>query len=98
MIISNKLLLADFVRRHSQAVRSLNKWLAEVSVALWKSHNDLKTTFPSADYVGNSRYVFNIGGNKYRIVAVVLFINGIFELRFVGTHDDYDKIKDCSEI
>ena len=69
MIISNKLLLADFVRRHSQAVRPLNKWLAEVSVALWKSHNDLKTTFPSADYIGNSRYVFNIGGDKYRIVA-----------------------------
>lgn len=98
MIISNKLLLVDFVQKHSQAVKSLNKWVDEVSAASWQSHNELKATFPSADYVGNSRYVFNVGGNKYRVIAVVLFINGVFELRFVGTHDDYDKIKDCSEI
>ena len=98
MIISNKLLLVDFVQKHSQAVKPLNKWVDEVSAASWQSHNELKVTFPSADYVGNSRYVFNVGGNKYRVIAVVLFINGVFELRFVGTHDDYDKIKDCSEI
>lgn len=98
MIISNKLLLVDFVQKHSQAVKPLNKWATEVTSASWQSHNDLKSTFPSADYVGNGRYVFNIGGNKYRIVAVVLFVNGVFELRFVGTHNEYDKIKDCSEI
>ena len=62
------------------------------------THNDLKDTFPSADYVGNGRYVFNISGNNFRIVAVVLFIGGILELRFVGTHAEYDKIKNCSEI
>ena len=92
MILSNKLLLSDFVRKHSQAVKPLN-----VAEAVWQSHNDVKATFPSADYVKNGRYVFNIGGNKYRIVAVVLFIGGVMELRFVGTHEEYDKI-DCSEI
>ena len=90
MILSNKLLLSDFVRKHSQAVE-------KVAEAVWQSHNDVKATFPSADYVKNGRYVFNIGGNKYRIVAVVLFIGGVMELRFVGTHEEYDKI-DCSEI
>ena len=97
LILSNKLLLSDFVRKHSQAVKPLNAWVEKVSEAIWQSHNDVKATFPSADYVKNGRYVFNIGGNKYRIVAVVLFVGGVMELRFVGTHEEYDKI-DCSEI
>jgi mRNA interferase HigB len=53
--------------------------------------------FPAADYVGNSRYVFNIRGNNYGVVAVVVFISGILKIRFVGTHFEYDKI-DCKTI
>lgn len=98
MIISNKVILNEYVQRHSGAVKPLNRWLKEVSDAKWQSHQDLKKTFPSADYVKDGRYVFNIGGNKYRLVAVVLFIEGIMILRFIGTHAEYDKIKDCSEI
>ena len=56
------------------------------------NHADLKQMFPSADYVKNGRYVFNIGGNNYRIVAVVFFIGGVMNIRFVGTHAEYDKI------
>ena len=48
--------------------------------------------FPSADYVKNGRYVFNIGGNNYRVVTVVIFIGGVVNVRFVGTHAEYDKI------
>lgn len=48
-------------------------------------------------YVKNGRYVFNIGGNNYRIVAVVIFIGDVINIRFVGTHQEYDKI-DCSTI
>jgi len=68
-----------------------------VEEAVWKNHNDLKQTFPSADYVGNARYVFNIKGNGYRIVAVVVFIAGTLTVRFVGTHEEYDRI-DCKTI
>ncbi len=98
MVISNKILLEAFVRKQARAAKPLNKWVEEISAASWKTHNDLKTTFPTADYVGKSRYVFNIGGNKYRLVAVVVFVGGVMEIRFVGTHDEYDKIKDCSEL
>lgn len=98
MLISNKLILEEFVQRHSRAVKPINRWLEEVKKVSWLSHQDLKKTFPSADYVGNSRYVFNISGNNFRIVAVVLFIGGVLELRFVGTHSEYDKIRNCSEI
>lgn len=99
MIVFNKIILDDYVQEgHSGAVKPLNRWLKKVSDAQWQNHQDLKKTFPSADYVKDGRYVFNIGGNKYRLVAVVLFIEGILILRFIGTHAEYDKIKDCSEI
>lgn len=97
MIIANKILLDDFVQKHVQALNPINKWLVQVLEANWHTHAELKKQFPTADYVKNGRYVFNIGGNKFRIVAVVLFVGGIMNIRFVGTHAEYDKI-DCSRI
>ena len=64
----------------------------------WKSHAELKQAFPSADYVGNDRYVFNISGNKFRLVTIVVFFQGFLHIRFVGTHAEYDKIKDIKNI
>lgn len=52
---------------------SLRAWNDKVEHAEWTSHADLKRDFPSADYVGNDRYVFNIKGNNYRLVVVVIF-------------------------
>ena len=66
--------------------------------AFWKKHPDLKAAFPSADYVGNDRYVFNISGNKFRLVTIVVFFQGFLHIRFVGTHAEYDKIKDIKNI
>lgn len=98
MIISNKVLLSDFAQKHSRSVNPLNKWINEVLKASWQNHKELKDTFPSADYVGNGRYVFNIGGNNYRIITIVLFVNGIMDIRFIGTHAEYSKLKNCAEV
>lgn len=92
MIIANKEILDDFIQTHAQAAKPLNKWIDEVKGAKWQRHSDIKTMFPSADYVKNGRYVFNIGGNNYRLVAVVIFIGGVVNIRFIGTHAEYDKI------
>lgn len=97
MIIANKIILDNFIQTHAQAVKPLNKWVDVVKAAQWSSHSELISMFPSADYVKNGRYVFNIGGNNYRIVAVVIFVGGVMNIRFVGTHSEYDKI-DCSTI
>ena len=97
MIIANKVLLDDFVQTHANAVKPLNKWIEEVRTAQCTSHMDLKKMFPSADYIKNGRYVFNIGGNNYRVVAVVVFVAGVMTIRFVGTHAEYNKI-DCATI
>lgn len=58
---------------------------------------DMRADFGSVDFVGNQHYVFNIGGNKYRLVVVVKFVMGYVFIRWVGSHSDYDKI-DCSMI
>lgn len=56
MKVFNKEILDDFVQRHAQSAKPLNRWIESVSNAQWKSHSELKETFPSADYVKNGRY------------------------------------------
>lgn len=63
----------------------------------WENFAELKAVYPKTDYIGNDRYVFNIKGNKYRIVTMILFQVRTVYIRFVGTHKEYDKI-DCSTI
>lgn len=58
----------------------------------------MKETFNSVDYVGNDRYVFNLAGNKFRLVAIVRFnLQKVF-IRFISTHKEYDKIQDIKNI
>ena len=98
MQITNALLLNDFCKKHASAFDAIERWVAIVSKANWKNHSELKSEFPSADYMGNKRYVFNIKGNRFRLIVVVVFIAGSVDVRFVGTHDEYDKITDIENI
>lgn len=97
MRIFNKDYLEDFAKKHADSKTALNRWIQSIEEAKWENHAELKQMFPSADYVGNSRYVFNIRGNNYRLVVAIVFIAGIISIRFIGTHADYDRI-DCSTI
>lgn len=97
MIIITKTILNEFGRQHTDAMPALNEWYAVVKAADWNSLANIKQTFNSVDYVGNDRYVFNIKGNHYRIVAMIFFDKRTLFIRFVGTHAQYDKI-DCSTI
>ena len=92
------MMIVDFCRKHARATNSFAKWLDEVINAEWEDHMELKELFPHADYVGNGRYVFNVSGNKFRLVALVLFVDGKLDVRYVGTHADYSKLKNCSEL
>lgn len=90
--------IEEFADRHPDAKAALERWSAVVKAATWKHHADLKKDFPSADYVGNNRYVFNIKGNNYRTVVMLVFFAGTVAIRFIGTHKEYDKIKDIKTI
>jgi mRNA interferase HigB len=98
MIITNKELLEKYSQKHVIVRNPVEKWIKDVSAAQWKSFNDLRANFPSADYVGNGRVVFNIKGNDYRLIVIVLYVINVVEVRWIGTHAEYDKIKDCSII
>ena len=97
MKIRNKDFLDKYGTNHANIRNALQHWIDFVEEAEWKSHNELKLDFPSADYVGNRRYVFNIQGNNYRLVVIVLFIEGYLKIRFIGTHAEYNRI-DCKTI
>lgn len=89
--------LKEYIQRRPDAKVALQDWVTKVKKSEWKDFADVKQTFRSSDYIGNQRYVFNIKGNTFRLVAVVKFIIGFVYIRFVGTHDEYVKI-DCSKI
>ena len=97
MKIWGKEILEKFASRHVDITDALQRWIDFVEEINWKSHVELKSDFPTADYVGNNRYVFNIRGNNYRIVTVIVFISGILKIRFIGTHPEYEKI-DCKTV
>lgn len=97
MKILKKELIDAYIRKHADSKEAFNKWVELVEESEWKGHSDLKQQFPTADYVGNSRYVFNIRGNKYRLVVAVVFVAGFMTVRFIGTYAEYDKVN-CSII
>lgn len=76
---------------------ALERWYDVAEKAEWHNFSDIKTDFSAVDNVGNQHYVFNIRGNRYRLVVVIKFVMGYIYIRFVGTHEEYDKI-DCSTI
>ena len=98
MIVYGKEILEAFVLKHAITENAVDRWLQIVEENTFKNFNDVKILFPSADYVGNERYVFNLKGNNYRIITVIVFTGNAFVVRWIGTHADYTKIEDCSKI
>lgn len=97
MRIITLLRIKEFVEKHSDADIALRDWYKKTQNCEWKSFSEVKETFNSADYVGNNRFVFNIKGNNYRLIAIIIFASQKVYIRFIGTHKDYDKI-DASNI
>lgn len=75
----------------------LRAWFAEAESACWARPSDLKAQFLSASILRDGRAVFNIAGNKYRLVAWINYPYGVLYIRFIGTHAEYDRI-DAQEI
>ena len=98
MHIISKSKLLEYYDKHAEAAEPLLRWYDVTMRAKWTNFNDIKRDFPSADYVGNQHYVFNIKGNSFRLIVVIKFVPGLVFIRFVGTHAEYDKIIDCSLI
>ncbi len=77
---------------HSDAEESLKTWYEEASHVNWRSPLDVKAAHRNASVIANNRVVFNIKGNKYRLITLIRYDIGIIYIRFIGTHAEYDKI------
>ncbi len=93
MVIISKTTLNKFFEQYPSATGPVLQWYGRVKEADWTNFADLRKLFPATDYVGNDLYVFNLGGNKYRLIARVFFSVRTVYIRFIGTHSQYDKVK-----
>ncbi len=84
--------IREFIKDHPDSAVKLGRWYKWMKKGNFKNLNEIKRKFSGLDYLGNDRYVFNISGNKYRLVAVVFLSTKIVLIRFIGTHAEYDKI------
>lgn len=84
--------LRAFWEKHADAEVPLRTWYKIVEKADWKDTHELKKVYADASVVGNNRVVFNIKGNRYRIVVYTIFKFRKMFIRFVGTHEQYDRI------
>lgn len=84
--------LREYWEIHPDTRIPLSEWYIKVGKAKWKSFSDMRKDFGSVDFVGGHRYVFNIKGNAHRLVVAVKFTPQLVYIRFVGTHNEYDRI------
>ena len=92
MRIISRRILREFWEKHPDACVPLQTWFQDVERASWIGPSDIKAVFRNASFLANNRVVFNIKGNHYRLVVVVVYQHGVVYIRFVGTHAEYDKV------
>ena len=92
MRIISRRTLREFWAKHPDAEQPLQAWYANAKRADWKTPSDVKAIYRNSSIVANNRVVFNIKGNTYRLVAAIDYQYSVIYIRFVGTHQTYNKI------
>ena len=84
--------LKEYYSKHANVKGPLESWYHEAKTADWKTPQDIKNQYRSADILPGNRVVFHIKKNNYRLIVHIHYNKGIVFIRFVGTHAEYDKI------
>ena len=84
--------LNEFSKKHADARKSLATWKKATEDALWKNKQDVLKDFPKAKMIANNRARYEIVHTIYRLIAHIDYIDRIVEIRFIGTHNEYDRI------
>ena len=92
MRVIKKTTLQKFWNEFPDSQMALMAWFKEAEKAFWKSPSDIKRQYRSASIIADNRVVFNICGNKYRLVVKINYGYGMVYIRFLGTHKQYDKV------
>ena len=89
--------IREFIKDHPDSAIKLVRWYKWMKKGKFRNLNEIKRKFSSVDYIGNDRYVFNIAGNRYRLVAMINFKAKRTYIRYIGTHAKYNKTN-CKSI
>lgn len=92
MRVIAKKILREFWEKHNDSEEQLKTWYKEASKANWVSPSDIKAEYAKASVLKSSRVVFNVCGNKYWLIVEINYHRQWIFIRFIGTHNDYDKI------
>ncbi|MBL7149893.1 MAG: type II toxin-antitoxin system HigB family toxin [Candidatus Cloacimonetes bacterium] len=92
MIIVQRKVLNEFSRTYDDVSDQVSAFIKELERAKWKNPNHLKERFPKASILGNKCYVFDLKGNKYRVVVKINYKKQIVQIKWAGLHKEYDKI------
>lgn len=84
--------LREFWEKHPDAEEALQAWYGDAERAHWETPADIRAVYQSASILASNRVVFNIRGNRYRLVVQIHYNTQIVYIRFVGTHAEYDRI------
>jgi mRNA interferase HigB len=87
-----KKILRDFWESNPEVEDQLKSWYQEAFKSSWPNPNYVKDEFPNSRLIPNNRVIFNIKGNQYRLIVRVNYKYQMIYVRFIGTHEDYDKI------
>lgn len=93
MVVIAKGALNRFIEKFPAAKEAVYRWYRLTKEADWNDLLALKRTFSTADYVGDGLIVFNMGGNKYRVICRVIFRSRTVYIVWIGPHTLYDKVK-----
>lgn len=91
MKVVGRQLIEDFCSGHPDARGRLSAWHAEAERAVWKTPAHVRERYPSVSFLSDNRIVFNIGGNRFRLLVRVAYNLQTVVILKVGTHADYDK-------
>lgn len=92
MRVIAKKILREFWVKHNDSEEQLKTWFKEASKANWSSPADIKAEYAKASILKSGRVVFNICGNRYRLIVDINYTRQWVFIRFIGTHNDYDQI------
>ncbi|TLV01229.1 type II toxin-antitoxin system HigB family toxin [Dyadobacter luticola] len=92
MVIIKSKTLHDYCLMYPKARVAISEWASKTESSDWANFIEIKSVFNSVDYVGDNRYVFNIKGNQYRLVAMIFFSVRTVYIRWFGPHEAYDRI------
>ena len=92
MRVIGKEKIEDFWKRRGDAEKPLVYWFSATENEIWDKPADLTDRFPNVRVIGSGRAIFNIRGNRYRLVVAINYRLKLVQIRFVGTHGEYDRI------